>query len=229
MASLEKELVRHARHHAVCRRLSSVPGVGVLTAIAFVTAIDDPSRFCRATDVGAYLGLTPRRYQSGEVDRAGRISKRGDRLTGAYCMRRRTCCSHAGRHLLPSSFGRMCCALEWGGKRHVSLLPESLPCCCTSCGWTKPCSTGHPRYGLTGPASARAEGVLQGTWGKDQAETRVQWLQGRGRESHWEIRRSGARRRRSRRPPMTSCGNSSSAHGWTLDYNPLELNPHGRS
>jgi transposase len=81
MASLEKQLARHARHNAVCRRLSSVPGVGVLTAIAFVTAIDDPSRFHRATDVGAYLGLTPRRYQSGEVDRAGRISKRGDRLT----------------------------------------------------------------------------------------------------------------------------------------------------
>jgi transposase len=81
MASLEKGLVRHARHNAVCRQLSSVPGVGVLTAIAFVTAIDDPSRFRRATDVGAYLGLAPRRYQSGEVDRAGRISKRGDRLT----------------------------------------------------------------------------------------------------------------------------------------------------
>jgi transposase len=40
--------------------------------------IDDPSRFRRATDVGAYLGLTPRRYQSGEVDRPGRISKRRD-------------------------------------------------------------------------------------------------------------------------------------------------------
>jgi transposase len=65
----------------VCRQLLSVPSVGVLSAVAFVTAIDDPSRFQRATDVGAYLGPTPRRYQSGEVDRAGRISKRGDRLT----------------------------------------------------------------------------------------------------------------------------------------------------
>ena len=80
MASLERGLAHHARHNSVCRRLSSVPGVGVLTAIAFVTAIDDPRRFRRATDVGAYLGLTPRRYQSGRVDRAGRISKRGDRL-----------------------------------------------------------------------------------------------------------------------------------------------------
>jgi transposase len=81
MAKLETELGRHARHDPVCRRLASVPGVGVLTAIALVTAIDDPSRFRRATDVGAYLGLTPRRYQSGEVDRPGRISKRRDRLT----------------------------------------------------------------------------------------------------------------------------------------------------
>jgi len=80
MAIVEKQLGRHARRDPVCRRLSSVPGVGVLTAIAFMTAVDDPTRFRRATDVGAYLGLTPRRYQSGEVDRAGRISKQGDRL-----------------------------------------------------------------------------------------------------------------------------------------------------
>lgn len=81
MATLENRLARHARHDPVCRRLSSVPGVGVLTAIAFTTAVDDPKRFRRASDLGAYLGLTPRRYQSGDVDRAGRISKRGDRLT----------------------------------------------------------------------------------------------------------------------------------------------------
>jgi transposase len=46
--------------------------------------IDDPTRFRRSSAVGAYLGLTPRRYQSGEVDRAGRISKCGDRLLRAY-------------------------------------------------------------------------------------------------------------------------------------------------
>jgi transposase len=59
----------------------TVPGVGAITAPTFLTAIDDPERFQRSSDVGAYLGLTPRRYQSGEVDRPGRISKRGDRLT----------------------------------------------------------------------------------------------------------------------------------------------------
>jgi transposase len=44
------------------------PWVGQLTALAFVAAIDDPSRIRRSRDVGVYLGLVPRRYQSGEVD-----------------------------------------------------------------------------------------------------------------------------------------------------------------
>jgi transposase len=61
--------------------MTTAPGVGAITALTFVTAIDDPKRFCRSTDVGAFLGLTPKRYQSGEVDIAGRISKAGDRST----------------------------------------------------------------------------------------------------------------------------------------------------
>jgi transposase len=56
-----------------------IPGVGQLTALAFVAAIDDRSRIRRSRDVGAYLGLVPRRYQSGEVDYVGGISKCGDR------------------------------------------------------------------------------------------------------------------------------------------------------
>jgi transposase len=54
--------------------------VGPLTALAYVSTIDDPTRFRRSADVGAYLGPTPRRYQSGEIDRQGRISKHGDRF-----------------------------------------------------------------------------------------------------------------------------------------------------
>ena len=57
----------------------TIPGVGQLTALAFVAAIDEPERFRRSRDVGAYLGLVPRRYQSGEVDYDGHISRRGDR------------------------------------------------------------------------------------------------------------------------------------------------------
>jgi transposase len=58
-----------------------MPGVGPLTAVAFHTTIDTPTRFRHSKDVGPYLGLTPTRYQSGEIDHAGGISKCGDRLT----------------------------------------------------------------------------------------------------------------------------------------------------
>jgi transposase len=61
------------------RRLMTIPGVGQLTALAFTAAIDNPGRFRRSRDVGAYLGLVPRRYPSGEVDYSGSISKCGDR------------------------------------------------------------------------------------------------------------------------------------------------------
>ncbi len=80
LRSYNREVERMAREHGVCRMLMTTPGVGKLTALAYVSAIDDPHRFRRSADVGAYLGLAPRRYQSGEVDRAGRISKCGDRL-----------------------------------------------------------------------------------------------------------------------------------------------------
>jgi transposase len=57
----------------------TISGVGHLTALAFTAAVDDPERFRRSRDLGAYLGLVPRRYQSGEVDYTGGISKCGDR------------------------------------------------------------------------------------------------------------------------------------------------------
>ena len=70
---------RMTRASGACRRLMTIPGVGQLTALAFVAAIDHPSRIHRSRDVGAYLGLVPKRYQSGEVDYVGGISKCGDR------------------------------------------------------------------------------------------------------------------------------------------------------
>jgi transposase len=62
----------------------TVPGVGVITALTFRHTIDDPSRFRSASLVGAYLGLTPRRKQSGETDTSGKISRWGDRLLRTY-------------------------------------------------------------------------------------------------------------------------------------------------
>lgn len=57
----------------------SIPGVGPVTATSFVAAIEDPANFRNSRSVGAWVGLTTRRYQSGEVDYDGHISRRGDR------------------------------------------------------------------------------------------------------------------------------------------------------
>jgi transposase len=78
--ALHVMVLKAVKSHAVCRRLLTVPGVGAVTALIFATAIDDPARFARSRDVGAHLGLTPRKYASGEIDRNGAISKSGDRL-----------------------------------------------------------------------------------------------------------------------------------------------------
>ena len=80
----DRSLSRMARSDETVKRMMSVPGIGPLTALAFVSAIDDPHRFKRSSDVGAYLGLTPRRHQSGEMDWSGRISKQGDGLARTY-------------------------------------------------------------------------------------------------------------------------------------------------
>ncbi len=62
------------------RLLRQVPGVGTLTALAFVLTVEDPARFEGSRAVGAYLGLVPGRDQSGDSDPQRRISKRGDRM-----------------------------------------------------------------------------------------------------------------------------------------------------
>jgi transposase len=79
VVAIDGDIRRMVRASDACRRLMSIPGVGQLTALAFTAAIDDPKRFRRSRDIGAYLGLVPRRYQSGEVNYVGSISKCGDR------------------------------------------------------------------------------------------------------------------------------------------------------
>jgi transposase len=79
VVAIDADIRRMVRASDACRRLMGIPGVGQLTALAFTAAIDDPERFQRSRDIGAYLGLVPRRYQSGEVDYTGSISKCGDR------------------------------------------------------------------------------------------------------------------------------------------------------
>jgi len=77
-AAVHREVLRIVRLDADCRRMMTVPGVGAIVAVTFKAAVDDPGRFKRSRDVGAHFGLTPKRYQSGEVDRSGHISKTGD-------------------------------------------------------------------------------------------------------------------------------------------------------
>lgn len=84
VAELEKQIRRIVRNNPVCRRLLTIPGVGPMNALAFVSAIDNPHVFRRSRDVGAFFGLTPTKYASGEIDRTGSISKCGDGLVRTY-------------------------------------------------------------------------------------------------------------------------------------------------
>jgi len=83
-SKFDDEVRQLAKSDETTRRLMTVPGVGVVTALTFRHTIDDPSRFRSASSVGAYLGLTPRRNQSGETDINGKISRWGDRLLRTY-------------------------------------------------------------------------------------------------------------------------------------------------
>lgn len=76
-------LLQVVRDDAVCRRLMTMPGVGAVVALTYRVAIDVPERFRKSRTVGAHVGLTPKRHQSGEVDWTGRISKAGDPLLRA--------------------------------------------------------------------------------------------------------------------------------------------------
>ena len=78
LGKLQKRLVSLARDDTRARLLMSTPGVGVLVALTYVAAIDDPARFRSSKAAGAHFGLTPKKYQSGETDFTGRISKIGD-------------------------------------------------------------------------------------------------------------------------------------------------------
>ncbi len=80
LAALDKVLRARVMADAECRLLMTMPGLGPVTALAYVATIDDAQRFARSRAVGAYVGLTSRRYESGETCYGGRISKHGDAL-----------------------------------------------------------------------------------------------------------------------------------------------------
>ena len=76
--AFEKRVRAMARCDARTRLLMSTPAVGPIVALTYAAAVDDPTRFKSSKQTGPHFGLTPRRYQSGETDRSGRISKIGD-------------------------------------------------------------------------------------------------------------------------------------------------------
>ena len=89
----ERTLATLAKQIPVCQRFMQIPGVGPMCALSFYTAIGDPKRFARNSDVGAYLGMTPRLRQSGKTAVRSRISKMGN------CMTRSHLVTAAGVHL----------------------------------------------------------------------------------------------------------------------------------
>ena len=145
VADFDRKVMRLARGHAQVRRFMTTPGVGAITALCFLATIDDPTRFKRSRSVGAYVGLTTRRYASGEIDWTGRISKCGDAMLRSYLYEAanvlltrvaKWSALKAGASGLRSDVG---CA-----KPGLPLL-ESSPSSCTECGSTAPSSIGQRR------------------------------------------------------------------------------------
>jgi transposase len=84
IADLDRKVMKLARSNAQVQQFMTAPGIGPVTALCFLATIDDPSRFRRSRSVGVYVGLTTRRFASGEVDWIGRISKCGDKMLRSY-------------------------------------------------------------------------------------------------------------------------------------------------
>ncbi len=83
LAILHRSLLAIVRDDEVCRRLMSIPGIGPVVALTFRASVDVPARFKNSKAVGAAFGLTPSKYQSGEINRSGAISKCGDEMVRA--------------------------------------------------------------------------------------------------------------------------------------------------
>ena len=84
LKAMDRALEQQASDHPVCRRLRQVTGVGPICSLSFYSAIEDPRRFRHASDVAAYLGLVPRRYQSGDASYTRGITKTGNRMTRTH-------------------------------------------------------------------------------------------------------------------------------------------------
>ena len=104
-ARLDRMARKLARKDPVCRRLMTVPGVGVIVALTYRTGVDVPERFTRSRDVGAHFGLTPRRYSSGQIDYDGHISRCGDEMVRTALYQAAHVLLHHGRWSGPARLG----------------------------------------------------------------------------------------------------------------------------
>lgn len=86
-----------AMRDPICKRLMTMPGVGVVVALTYRTGVDAPERFKRSRDVGAHFGLTPRRYSSGQTEYDGRISRSGDEMVRTALYQAAHVLMHHGR------------------------------------------------------------------------------------------------------------------------------------
>lgn len=142
MRTLTKVL-RLARNNAQVRRFMTAPGVGPVTALCFLATIDDPARFKRSRSVGAYAGLTTRRYASGEIDWTGRISKCGDKMLRSYL--------YEAANVLLTRVAKWSALKRgvFGLRNEVAYakprlrLPENLLSFCIGCGSMVPNLNGH--------------------------------------------------------------------------------------
>lgn len=119
-AVLDREIRQRAKADTVCRLLMTAPGVGPVVALAYRATLDDPHRFATGELVGAYLGLTPAKYASGETDRDGAITRQGDRLARTYLFEAAT--------VILGRLRRPCHLRQWGlalaerrGKRRATV------------------------------------------------------------------------------------------------------------
>jgi transposase len=116
IAALDDAIERTcAERYPETARLRQITGVGAITALAFVLAIEEPQRFGRSRDVGAYFGLRPKRYQSGGRDPELRISKAGDPYVRRMLVQAAQCIlGHHGPDTALRRFGER--LMQRGGK-----------------------------------------------------------------------------------------------------------------
>ena len=106
IAALDRMVLAAAKADPTARLFMTAPGVGALTALSVASAFDEPGRFHSSRSVGAYLGLAPSRYESGEVSRSGRISKQGNGMTRMHL--------HEAATTLLTRTTKPCALKDWG-------------------------------------------------------------------------------------------------------------------